>query len=156
MNKEDILKHLREAKASHINWVQHAKLLVSGFDIDKESIPVSSTECSFGKWFYSDGQMLHGMHNNPIESMRNIERLHSLLHDIYLDIFKIYYDLDTKNISILSKLLGLKRKISKSEQTIAMQRFEEIQKVSKELLEEIDILQKRISVVGDKEIKELI
>jgi len=52
MNKEEILSQLRVAKAAHVSWVQRAKLLIEGFTINETSIPVNSTECQFGKWFY--------------------------------------------------------------------------------------------------------
>ena len=82
MNKTDILTQLRAAKAAHINWVQRAKLLISGFDVKEDSIPVNSTECKFGKWFYSDGQLLSSIRNNPTECMIEIENLHFKLHDV--------------------------------------------------------------------------
>lgn len=89
MEKSEILDQLRAAKAAHINWVQRAKLLISGFQIDEGSIPVNSTQCQFGKWFYTDAQKLNAMQNNPMECMNTIEQLHFDLHDIYLNIYKI-------------------------------------------------------------------
>lgn len=56
MNKVIILEHLRGAKAVHIKWTQKAKLLISGLSIKEDAIPVDSTECKFGKWFYGEGQ----------------------------------------------------------------------------------------------------
>jgi hypothetical protein len=154
MNKADILGHLRAAKAAHINWVQRAKLLISGFDVNEESIPVNSTECKFGQWFYGEGQILNAIRNNPSESMQHIEKLHFQLHDIYLDIFKMYYDTGKKGF--FSKLFGSKKKISESDKVMAQQHFEEMEEVSKKLIEEINTLEKRISVVSDKEIEELV
>ncbi len=154
MNKADILGHLRAAKAAHINWVQRAKLLISGFDVNEESIPVNSTECKFGKWFYSDGQILNAIRNNPADSMQNIEQLHFQLHDIYLNIFKIYYDTEKKGF--FSKLFGSKKKVSESESAMAAQYFEQMEEISKKLIEEINMLEKRISVISDSEIEELV
>lgn len=84
MNKQHVLEHLRAAKASHVAWVQRAKMVINGVEVDKNSIPVSSTECAFGQWFYIDGQKLNGMSNNPMECMTEIEQLHFQLHDVYL------------------------------------------------------------------------
>jgi hypothetical protein len=90
MNRDEILSQLRAAKAAHVSWVQRAKMLIEGFSINESSIPVNSTECTFGKWFYSDGQRLNDIRNNPVSAMTEIEDLHSKLHDVYMNIFKIY------------------------------------------------------------------
>jgi len=154
MKKTEILEHLRAAKVAHINWVQRAKLLISGLDIKEESIPVNSTECRFGKWFYGDGQLLNAIRNNPTESMQNIEKLHFELHDIYLNIFKTYYS--TQEQGFFSKLFGKEKKISESEHIMALQHFDRIKEISNKLIEEINVLERRISAISDAEIKELV
>lgn len=91
MNKHQTLEYLRAAKASHVQWTQRAKFLIRGMDIDEQAIPVSSMDCHFGQWFYKDGQILNGLSNNPIECMSQIEQLHIDLHDVYFNIYNIYY-----------------------------------------------------------------
>jgi hypothetical protein len=76
MTKQEIPSQLREAKAAHVNWVQHAKMLISGLEMKEEAIPVNATQCKFGRWFYSDGQALSGLRNNTSEQMAEIEQLH--------------------------------------------------------------------------------
>jgi hypothetical protein len=154
MNKADILGHLRAAKAAHINWVQRAKLLISGFDVNEESIPVNSTECKFGKWFYGEGQLLQSIRNNPMDCMQKIEQLHFELHDVYLNIFKIYYDAGKK--SFFSKLFGSKKKVSVEDQQKAQEYFKEMEAISKKLIEEINLMERRIAVISEKEIEELV
>jgi len=150
MNKNEVLDHLRAAKAAHINWVQRAKLLVSGFDIKEDAIPVNSTECKFGKWFYSDAQKLNALQNNPLECMTTIESLHFQLHDIYLKIYKIYYQLESKGF--FSKLFGLKRRVTDEENETAKMYFDEMEQVSKKLLEEINRMERRIVAIGNEEL----
>jgi len=58
MEKIDVLKNIRAARRSHTQWVDKAKSLVNGLEVKKEQIPLEVTECSFGKWFYCDGQIL--------------------------------------------------------------------------------------------------
>ena len=154
MNKSDILTQLRAAKAAHINWVQRAKLLISGFDVNEDSIPVNSTECKFGKWFYSDGQLLATIRNNPTECMTEIEDLHFKLHDVYLNIFSIYYDTGKK--SFFSKLFGSKKKVSDSDKALAQQHFSEMEEVSKKLIENINRMERRIVAISDEEIDALV
>lgn len=154
MNKEAILEHLRTAKAAHINWLQRAKLLIEGLDIKEDSIPVNSTECRFGEWFYLEAQKLNGLRNNSSESMDHIEILHSKLHSTYLNIFKIYYS-ETER-SFFAKLFSFKKKIEKEDENIARKYYAELEKISIDLLEEIHLLERRITVISQEEIDELL
>lgn len=153
MEKNVILEQLRAAKAAHINWVQRAKMLISGFKIDEDAIPVNSTQCRFGQWFYSDAQKLNGLRNNSIECLSKIEKLHFDLHDIYLNIYKIYYDMEPQGF--FSKLFGKKKKITEEASKLAKEYFNDMEKVSKELVEEINIMERRIIALPEEELNAL-
>jgi len=153
MNKEEVLIHLREAKLAHKEWVQKAKLLIEGFKMDKNAIPVNATSCAFGKWFYSDAQKLNGLRNNPLECMQNVEDYHTRLHTIYLNIFKIYYSNDDKGF--LKKLFGVKRRVTPTEKEIALNYYEEIEAVSKQLIDELNRMERRIIALSDEEVEKI-
>jgi hypothetical protein len=153
MEKNEVLDQLRAAKAAHINWVQKAKMLIEGFDIDKSSIPVNSTECQFGKWFYSDAQKLNALRNNALECMGSIEDLHFRLHDIYMKIFKLYYSMEKKGF--FAKLFGKKNELTEEKVRLGREYFAQMQDVSKQLLEEINRLERRIITIPEDEMKEL-
>jgi hypothetical protein len=153
MEKSEILEQLRAAKAAHINWVQRAKLLISGFQIDESSIPVNSTQCQFGKWFYTDAQKLNAMQNNPMECMNTIEQLHFDLHDIYLNIYKIYYETESKGF--FSKIFGKKKKINEDAKELAKKYYQNMEEVSKKLVAEINRMERRIVAISDKEFASL-
>ena len=156
MKKEDVLGHLRAAKTAHIKWVQKAKLLINGLDVKEDAIPVDSTECKFGKWFYSDGQILNALSNNPLECMQKIESLHFNLHDVYLNIFSIYFSQEKKT-GFFAKLFGVKRKqISAAEEQLAHDYYTEMEKISIELLDEINRLERRLIAVPDEKIDSLL
>ena len=156
MKKEEILGHLRAAKAAHIKWVQKAKLLINGLDIDENAIPINSTECAFGKWFYSGGQVLNALSNNPLECMQQIETLHFSLHDIYLKIFAIYFS-EEKKVGFFAKFFGIKRKEpSGLEKEKAKQYYLEMEKVSQALLDEINRLERRLVAIPDEKIEALV
>ena len=156
MTKQNVVNHLRAAKAAHIKWVQKAKLLINGVDVKEDAIPVDSTECQFGKWFYSDGQILNALSNNPLECMNKIETLHFSLHDIYLKIFNIYFSQE-KKVGFFSKLFGMKRKeLSPSEAKLAHDYYNEMEEVSKNLLDEISRLERRLIAVSDEKIEALV
>ncbi|MDM5270630.1 CZB domain-containing protein [Sulfurovum sp. zt1-1] len=153
MQKNEVLEQLRAAKAAHINWVQRAKLLISGFQVDESSIPVNSTQCQFGKWFYSDAQKLNAMQNNPMECMSSIEQLHFDLHDIYLNIYKIYYETESKGF--FEKIFGKKKKITDEAKTLAKEYFNNMEEVSKKLVAEINRMERRIVAISEKEFEAL-
>ena len=150
MTKENILEQLRIAKAAHISWVQRAKLLIGGFTIDEDSIPVNSTECRFGSWFYKDGQRLNYLRNNTVESMSEIEELHFKLHDIYLNIYKIYYDGGKKGF--FTKMFGMKKSVGDADKVLAEAYYFELETISKELVKKLNLMERRIIVVNDDEI----
>lgn len=153
MDKHQVLDQLRAAKAAHISWVQRAKLMIEGIDIDKDSIPMNSTECKFGKWFYSDAQKLNGLRNNSLECMGTVEELHFELHDVYLKIFKLYYS--TEDRGFFSKFFGKKQKVSEETIEAGREHYVKLEAISKELLSEINRLERRIIAIPDEEITEL-
>jgi len=153
MEKNTILEQLRAAKAAHINWVQRAKMLISGFKVEEDAIPVNSTQCQFGKWFYSDAQRLNGLRNNPMNCMDEIEKLHFELHDIYLNIYKIYYDM--KPEGFFSKLFGRKKKITEDSSKLAKEYFASMEEVSKKLVKEINLMERRIVALPEDDLKDL-
>jgi hypothetical protein len=147
MKKEDALKYLRDAKASHVKWVQRAKMLINGVEIEKDAIPVNSTECKFGIWFYDEGQKLNSLSNNPLECMTNIEKLHFELHDIYFHIFHIYFNKPKKGL--LAKLFGQKKDVTAAELNMAKDYYAKLELVSEKLLDEINRLERRLIAVPD-------
>ena len=148
MNKEHALEHLRSAKASHVKWTQRAKMLINGIDIEEDAIPINSTECQFGIWFYNEGQELNALSNNPIECMSKIEQLHFQLHDVYFNIFNIYFNQPKKGF--FSKLFGQKREVLGHEKSMAKDYYTQLEAISKELLEEINRLERRLLATSEK------
>jgi len=153
MDKNQVLDQIRTAKAAHISWVQKAKLLIEGFEIDQNSIPINSTECRFGKWYYSDAQKLNSLRNNSLECMENVEKFHFELHDVYLNIFKLYYTTSEKGF--FAKLFGKKKKIDDDTIKMGREYFSKLERISKNLLAEINRLERRIIAIPSEEIEEL-
>ncbi len=143
--KEETLIQLRNAKKAHIKWVHRARALTEGLPVEKDAIPMDSTECMFGQWFYGDGQALGVMPG--MDCFKEIERKHEELHDAYLKIFKIYFG--EMNRSIFSKIFNLKKKVSHNEHEIALEYFANLKSISEELLGQIEKLERRINAMGD-------
>ena len=153
MKKDEVLKQLRLAKEAHVNWVQKAKMLISGFKIHKDAIPVNSTECKFGQWFYSDAQKLNALQNNPMECMRNVEKLHFDLHDTYIKIFKIYYEMNERGF--FAKLFGIKKEPSEENKKLADVYFKEMEEISSQLIDEINRMERRILAISEKDMEKI-
>ena len=153
MKKNEVLSQLRVAKEAHVNWVQKAKMLISGFKIDKDSIPVNSTECRFGKWFYSDAQKLNALQNNPLECMVTIEKLHFELHDCYMKIFTIYYEIDERGF--FAKLFGVKKEPSEANKKLGHVYFMEMEEISSKLIEEINRMERRVLAISEKDMEQI-
>lgn len=143
VEKENVLQELRAAKVAHLKWVQRAKSLISGMPVEKEAIPLDYTDCIFGKWFYSDGQDIALMPGMSV--MESIGAKHIDLHQIYFKIFQIYFGEGSK--SLFSKLFKLKKKVSSAEQEMAEEYYAELEGVSKELVDMIGRLERRINAL---------
>jgi GTP-dependent phosphoenolpyruvate carboxykinase len=75
------------------------------------------------------------------------------LHEQYLKIFSIYFS--SKKQGFFAKLLKTKKKVSTSEQKIAEDYYQKIENISQELINELDILERRILAISNEEIEKL-
>ena len=142
MKKTEIVQKIRSARLAHVQWVQRAKSLVKGLPIKEEDIPLTSDACSFGKWFYSDGQILLAIFNE--KHVRELEVLHTNLHEEYMSIFKIYFDLS--DIGFFAKLFKRGRKVSEIEKKEALLHLASLEKVSNELIGTLNSMETRINM----------
>lgn len=146
MEKIDVLKSIRAARRSHTQWVEKAKSLVNGLPVEKEQIPLDVTECSFGEWFYCDGQILLSFFTE--EAIAKLDSKHKELHDIYMKIFKIYFPEDKG--SFLSNLFKRKVVISAQDENAALAYLHNLEEVSKELISYLNIIEKKLNSVDEK------
>jgi len=146
MKKDDIIQKIRLARLAHVKWVQRAKSLVNGIAIKEEDIPLTSDACEFGKWFYSDGQILLTIFNN--KTVKELENLHNKLHEEYINIFKIYFDLS--NINFFAKLLHQGKKVSKEERLKAKLHIKSLENISEILIKKLNIMEMKINMADAK------
>jgi hypothetical protein len=152
MDKIDILKNIRAARRAHVIWVDRAKALVNGLEITKDQIPLDVTSCDFGKWFYCDGQILLSIFTE--EAIKTLENKHKELHDIYMKIFKIYFN--TSDFSFWEKLLKKKKRISAGDEHNALAYVRNLEEVSSELISYLNIIEKKINSIDEENIKKYI
>jgi len=126
-------------------WVDRARSLVNGLEIKKEQIPLEVTSCEFGKWFYCDGQILLVIFSE--EAIKKLEDKHRELHEIYMNIFKTYFDTSTQ--SLLAKLFKRRKKISEREKHLAMEDLIKLEEVSSELISYLNIIEKKMNRIDE-------
>ncbi len=149
MEREEILGQLKIGKAIHIGWLQKARQIIDGFTINETSNPVTSTECKFGLWFYTDGQRLNSLRNNSPQSMKTIEKLHYTLHETYQDIYDIYYG--DKSKGFFSSKFS-KRKVKDNNIELAKVYYDKMKETTDDLITEFTRMERRIAVINTQEI----
>ena len=153
MDKNEILIKLKDAKTAHKKWVEKAELLVSGYDMKIDAIPVNERECDFGIWFYEDCKELKNCVLIPADTITTIESIHTQLHDTYTNIYKIFYA--TYEISLLTKLFGTKKDIDPEKIKQAQPYLKELEGFSDSLLEELTQIEEMLQALSDEEIKNI-
>jgi len=152
MEKEAVIAQIKIAKNAHIDWVYKAKSLIDSKGAKENFAPVSSQDCVFGQWFYTEGQKLGTLSNNPLECMKNITQLHQSIHDIYLSIFTKYSPQEVKK-PLFSKLFSEKKRVLDSDDLAFVEsEFKKLELLSSELLDELSRLERRIVAVSDEKI----
>ncbi len=146
MEKIDVLQNIRAARRAHTQWVDKAKSLVNGLPIKKEQIPLEVTECSFGKWFYCDGQILLSFFTE--EAIEKLDSKHKDLHDVYMKIFKIYFP-EPKG-SFLFNLFKRKEEVTAQDENNALVYLRNLEEISKELISFLNIIEKKLNKVDEE------
>ncbi|WP_157832333.1 CZB domain-containing protein [Thiomicrorhabdus sp. Kp2] len=148
MTKKEIITQLRAAKAAHIQWRAYAQAIVGGFSVDQNHVPVIHTNCKFGQWYYGKGQML-----SSLGSFGAIDAPHAMLHQIYMEIFKLMFS-ETKK-GFLGGIFTSKEKLRQKNEKQAKELMQSMIAVSETLLETINILEKEVMDLTDEEVAEL-
>ncbi len=151
MKKEKVLENIRAARLAHVKWVDRARTLVEGGTITEDEIPVESTACNFGHWFYSDGQVLLAIFS--ISSVKKLESKHKELHATYMKIFKIYFD--TSDQSFFQKLFNQRKKVSEKEKLLADEKLTQLESISEELIAYLNIFEKHLNKIEAKDFEKL-
>ena len=143
MLKNSILKQLSLAKNSHLTWIKRANQLILNTSLNKDFIPFDSTECSLGVWINKEGKKLR--HIRKFDTLiKNIESHHNELHNIYLNIYQIFFMIP-KQKSFFQKLFNFGSEIENEEIKDAVKlHLEDIQNSSETLLKLLNELEEQI------------
>lgn len=144
LSKSTILQELSSAKIAHMRWVKRADHLISGLPVDKEFIPLEPTVCGFGRWLYGDvGQRLR-LDDDFKSIIEQIEFHHDNLHDVYGEIYKVFFVMPEKR-SLLHKIMTFNsKKVSEKEKIKAKEYFHSLQTSSNDLLGLLERLEREV------------
>lgn len=148
--KIKLLERLREAKQGHINWMHNIKLMVYGYEVNKQSIPLNTVQSKFGQWIYGEAQKIKSIHTIKREYILEVEASHLKTYTLYFHIHRICSD--TKSNRNISTLLSLKP--AQQEHEMAKQYYKELEVASKELMYHTLRLEKYLLSFPLDEIKE--
>ncbi len=149
MKKQDIIWKLRDARKSHKRWVNYALALIQGIPVEKDQVPVIATDCAFGQWYYGMAQSL-----KKLPSFEAIEEPHTQLHDIYIEIFNLLFG--QKKSGFFSKLLGKSARIDEQNRKLAMEKYKQLDRLSREIIQRLEALEKEVQAMDADELEALI
>lgn len=146
--KRQIVKEIRDAHIAHERWVRRAKHLVENLPVDEKMIPLDSTECHFGQWFYNNAMKYKCI--PPLAPiLHNIEEEHRNLHDTYLKIYKIYF-LETKRSWVMNVITKSGKEVTPQKQQEALYYYKKIEKTSGILIELLEQFEAYLVIQKDE------
>ncbi|MCW5202188.1 Chemoreceptor zinc-binding domain-containing protein [Candidatus Electrothrix communis] len=147
MDKTEVMTTLKLAAVSHRAWLSNAQALIEGVPLDKDKVPVSATECEFGKWFYGDGQRLR-----TLPGFQEIEKPHDNLHQTYAEIFTLLYGEESKKPSLFSRLIGSAQKAAAEKREAAKVKSLILKDHSTEVVDQLEQLQRMINEMEEEQL----
>ncbi len=154
MQRKDIVSQVVAARLAHAKWVRRAKHLIENMPVTSGMIPIDSTECEFGKWFYAEGLKYKNMPQLKAV-LDKIDRLHEEIHNVYLDIYKIYF-VELKRSWFMSKIIDGRKEASLEQQKAAYRHYIRLEDVSVLLMKEFDLFERTLKNVEMKELQKLL
>ncbi len=143
--KKETLDLIRKARVGHKRWMSYAKAIIMGLPLDKKAVPLIETDCSFGKWYYGEGQIF-----SSLETFEAIEDPHTLLHGLYMKLYKLQKEPPKGGFIFTPKRLNEKKR-KKEMEKITLQ----MEATSNLLLEALKDLENEIKNMSDLEIQNL-
>jgi len=139
---------LRDAVRTHKQWTENAHSLIKGVPLDKRLVPINSTDCEFGKWYYSDGQNIRNM-----PGFKEVEKLHGELHNTYREIFAILFGEIEQTPSFFSRLFGHTHQMNNDNRKIAMNKYNKLHDQSERITKQLIQIEKMVTAMADEQLE---
>lgn len=148
MRKDDLVEKIHHAKKLHLKWVHRVKDLLEGVLLTDEMIALDPKESEFGYWLYGD---VHECQDIPffIETLNHIEEEHISLHQIYFEIYRIYF-VETKREYPAALLLGKRKEVPPERWAEAEKHYYELLEISHKLLVQMNNFERKVRMINDE------
>lgn len=135
VDKNAALAQIRAAKSAHMHWRAYAQAIIAGVETEENKAPVRYTDCTFGKWYYGEGQKTLG----HLDAYQAIAVPHKVLHAIYERIYQTIHSEEKKGLARLWS-----KESAQTRKTQAREHLDEMIGASETLLKTLDILEQEI------------
>lgn len=132
----EAVQQLRSARRAHLSWVMKANALIQGIPLDKDQVPVKSTDCKFGQWYNSVSDM------SSIPGFVDINKPHEELHAIYQEIFTLL--IPVERTGLVSRFFGSKPVVSDHNKAKAKALFQSLKDQSDLVVEQLDKMEQQL------------
>ena len=143
MNKNHIIKILRQAKPDHIEWIKQAHKLLANHPQDQIKKPVSCDACLLGKWHSHEGYKLVN-----IPQLTQLEDLHREIHNIYT---ALYYTTFDRRKNPRATVISAGVEIPIGEKQFRDKKLKLLEKKTVTLVRSLDSIEKRVAKMCDQD-----
>ena len=141
MNKIEVLRRLRAAKRSHLQWISNARGMVDGIPVNPKSVPTGAKQSGFGQWYYGEGQNL-----SDFDVFTQIAPHHQKMHEVFKMIAQYMRGYETtEKTSSWKNLLGKKESKHAPEPEKALQLYPSLKRLSDEVTRLMRELEEQIN-----------
>lgn len=148
-SKENFISQLNTARYEHKKWLNNIKVLVSGMQMDKESIPLNEMDSPFGMWLYRDAMLLSTHSSKAV--LEEISTLYSQCYEAYHKIYALVFRGKSEGF------FGLfaNNKLTHSDLLLAQRYYEELVVVSDNLLKRLRLFESQVHAAGSEKFDHL-
>jgi len=148
-SKENFISQLNTARYEHKKWLNNIKVLVSGMEMDKDSIPLNEMDTPFGVWLYRDAMLLSTHSSKAV--LEEISTLYSQCYEAYHKIYALVFGGKSEGFFGLFS----NNKFSHSEMVLAQRYYEELVNLSDSLLKRLRLFESQMHAASSEKFEHL-
>lgn len=150
-SKENFISQLHHAGYEHKKWLNSIKVLVSGINGDKNSIPLNEMDTLFGHWLYHDAMVFSTQSSKLV--LAEIAKLYTECYELYFKIYSVMFA--GKSDGFLAGLFS-NNKASNSEILLAQKYYEELVNISDTLIKRMRIFENQMYATSSEKFDRLV
>ncbi len=143
MNKQHIIKTLRQAKPEHIEWIREGQKILQGEAQTHLQKPIECTACNFGKWFDQEGRKLVN-----IPQLLELETLHKEIHQSYTALYYMTFDRRKKP---RSTVITANSEIPVNEKRFRRNKLKQLEKKTVKMIVALNKIEEKVAAMKDQD-----